>query len=135
MNQELPNFRDRHFLAEAKRILGPERYGDMRPMLATARWRATNGLEARALVAMLHAPGLMDRVRNADDDLTPADFLTLPYAALAAALLDPEIGDRAAELGREAIERRPYAPSCEEAVWEEQASRLTDGLLGRRRRR
>ncbi len=50
------DFRARHFLAGAKRILGPDRYGDMRSTLVKARWWATDGLEARTLAVPLQSP-------------------------------------------------------------------------------
>jgi len=112
---------DRHFLAKAKGAmiaLGEQRRFDA---IRAAHWRHKNGLEQRLLVALLNAPGVR---KEALALISPSDFLTPAYAALAAVLLSPG-GEEAARLGAEAIAGRPYLPDSSSHDW---AAEARDGL-------
>lgn len=96
-----------------------------------ARWRERNGLEARALVALCHAPEVLPEARR---QVSPADFLTPPYAALAAVLLEAEPGAPELERARAAIAGRAYLPAPEGFAWADEARQLVGKLAERRER-
>jgi len=101
-----------------------------REQFLSARWRHKNGLEQRLLVALLNAPEVRE---EALERLSPSDFLTPAYAALAAVLLGPN-GDDAARLGVEALEGRPYLPDAMSYDWAAEARELLARILARRER-
>jgi len=79
-----------------------------------ARWRLKNGLEHRTLVALLHAPEIIPEARRT---ISPADFLTPAYAALAAVILDAPTGSPELERARTAIAGRAYLPNRDTFDW------------------
>lgn len=102
---------------------------EYRERLLAARWRHKNGIEHRALVALLFQPEALDRARAR---LRPDDFLTPAYAALAALLLGLRADEPALEAARQALTERPYLP--EERVLARQADELVAELCARRER-
>lgn len=116
-----------HYLRDVKRRrVHPEDFERLR----AARWRLKNGLEHRALVALLHAPEVLQEAR---ERLRPTDFLTPAYAALAAVLLAPQAAG-ALEVAYSAIASRPYIPDPEHFDWKSEARESVTLLLERRER-
>ncbi len=103
---------------------------EFRQRFLEARWRHKNGLEHRLVVALLHAPEVRE---EAVAFISPADFLTPAYAALAAVLLGPN-GAEAAELGADAIAGRPYLPDAVTHDWAGEARDAVACLVERRQR-
>lgn len=96
-----------------------------------ARWRLKNGLEHRTLVALLHAPEVIPEARRT---ISPADFLTPAYAALAAVILDAPEGAPEVARARAAIAGRAYLPNTEAFDWRV-AAVAGVAALGERRER
>lgn len=96
-----------------------------------ARWRLKNGLEHRTLVALLHAPEIIPEARRM---ISPADFLTPAYAALAAVILDAPAGSPELDRARTAIAGRAYLPNPEASHWSA-AAVAGVAALGERRAR
>ena len=121
-----------HALRDARRVLQRRRLSRREEdvlfeEIRSARWRHKNGLEHRCLVALIHAP---DELPNAREKISPADFLTPAYAALAAALLE---GPREnIELARRAIVGRPYLPDEDDHDWAAEALDTVTRLADRR---
>lgn len=96
-----------------------------------ARWRLKNGLEHRTLVALLHAPEVVAQARCR---ISPADFLTPAYAALAAVILDAPEGASEQVRARAAIAGRPYLPSPADFDWTAEAAACVAAIAARRER-
>lgn len=94
-------------------------------------WRYRGGLEFRVLVALLHAPEVLPKARR---HLSPADFLTAAYAALAALLLNARLSARQLALARVAIAGRPYQPPADGFDWAGEARDGMRRLVERRQR-
>ena len=94
-----------------------------------ARWRLKNGLEHRTLVALLHTPEVIPEARRT---ISPADFLTPAYAALAAVILDAPAGSPELERARAAIAGRPYLPDRRAFDWRGTALVAATALAERR---
>jgi hypothetical protein len=119
----------RHFFRELGRAgVPPEEFERLR----LVRWRLKNGLEHRALVALLAAPSARERARAV---LRVSDFLTPAYAALAAVVLrKPEDAEQLESARSAAIDGRVYVPQLTPQEWESEAMSLLGLLLARRER-
>lgn len=118
----------KHYLRDVKRRhVDAETFEECR----VRRWRMKNGLEHRALMALLHAPELLAEARQ---QLSPADFLTPAYAALAAIVLDAEPGAGVVQQARAAIVGRAYLPSPSAFDWTAEGRELVARLAERRER-
>ena len=121
-----------HALRDGRKTLArlghpPEEQARLFEELRAARWRVKNGLEHRCLVALLHSP---DQIPAAREQITPADFLTPAYAALAAVVLGGAV--EALEQARGAISGRPYLPDGEMFDWRAEAEETVLRLVERR---
>jgi hypothetical protein len=123
------NVRQSDFLYRARLRLRAQGRGAEFDQYRAAHWRLKNGLEHRCLVALLHAPELL---REAQSRISPRDFLTPAYAALAAVLLESARPDYALSVARSALAGRPYLPDPVDHDW---AAELQSGLSGLESRR
>jgi hypothetical protein len=117
----------RHFLREVRPQVSPETFEALR----AARWRLKNGLESRALQAMLYSAEVRAVARVS---LTPADFLTPPYAALAAVVVQEPEGSPVLERALASIARRPYVPDARAGGWTVDGLAVVAQMVKRRER-
>lgn len=101
--------------------------------IAWELFRQKHGLEARAAVALAVAPP--DALEHARGTLTPRHFLTLPYAALACLLLDPDTPPSLLDRVRADLASRPNLPPASDAEgWRLEVAFLVAELAERRAR-
>lgn len=101
--------------------------------IAWELYRQKHGLEARAAVALAVAPP--DALEHARETLTPRHFLTLPYAALGAFLLDPRTPPEVRDAVRADLAARPNLPPASDAEgWRLELAFLVAELVDRRAR-
>lgn len=98
-------FRMRHRLAESEAL-------ELRADALSLRWRKGNGLEFRLLVALMRSPDLAGEVFA---ELAPADFVSVPYAALFAAWCAH--GVPAPEVAAALLEGRRLVPDLSPEWW------------------
>jgi hypothetical protein len=100
--------------------------------ISWALYRRRQGLEARALVALVMAPEVLDAGRAS---LELRQLLTPPYVALASLLLDPETPNRTRQRARDQLASRSYLPPAADAgEWAAEARACLAELRARRAR-
>lgn len=115
-------FRMRHRLAESEAL-------ELRADALALRWRKGNGLEFRLLVALMRAPDLAGEVFA---ELAPADFVSVPYAALLASW--QEHGLPAPADAAELLEGRRLVPDLPPEWWAAELRANLAAMLERRGR-
>lgn len=99
--------------------------------ISWAIYRRQFGLEARALIALVMAPGVLDEAR---ESLAPRQLLTPPYVALASVILDRETPAAVRERARRELAGRPYVPKGADEEWPTEARSCLNELRERRAR-
>lgn len=115
-------FRMRDGLAESEAL-------ELRADALALRWRKGNGLEYRLLVALMRAPDLAGEVFA---ELTPADLVSVPYAALFAAWCAH--GLPAPEDAAALLEGRRLVPDLPREWWAAELRANLSAMLERRAR-